>query len=90
MDGTYYSETPAEGYDPAGPNDSQGYITEVGNMNPTIGLLGCYLSGSYEGLLDHALPGRFLCLFPFKGSFGPRGVLATVQELGPEIEDETF
>ena len=29
MDGTYYSETLAEGFDPAGPNDSQGYITEV-------------------------------------------------------------
>jgi phosphatidylserine decarboxylase len=34
--GTYYSETPAEGFgsgpagpDPSGPNDSQGYITEV-------------------------------------------------------------
>ncbi len=29
VEGTYYSETLAEGYDPAGPNDSQGYITEV-------------------------------------------------------------
>ena len=27
--GTYYSETLAEGFDPAGPNDSQGYIAEV-------------------------------------------------------------
>jgi hypothetical protein len=27
--GTYYSEAPAEGYDPAGPNDSQGYITGI-------------------------------------------------------------
>jgi phosphatidylserine decarboxylase len=27
--GTYYAEAPVEGYDPAGPNDSQGYITEV-------------------------------------------------------------
>jgi phosphatidylserine decarboxylase len=46
-DGTYYSETPAEGYDPAGPNDSQGYITEVATRamifieadNPAIGLM---------------------------------------------------
>jgi phosphatidylserine decarboxylase len=29
QDGTYYSETPAEGYDPAAPNASQGYITQV-------------------------------------------------------------
>jgi phosphatidylserine decarboxylase len=27
--GTYYAEAPVEGYDPAGPNDSQGYITEI-------------------------------------------------------------
>ena len=47
QDGTYYSETPAEGYDPAGPNDSQGYITEVATRamvfiqadNPAIGLM---------------------------------------------------
>ncbi len=46
-DGTYYSETPAEGYDPAAPNDSQGYITEVATRamlfieadNPAIGLI---------------------------------------------------
>jgi phosphatidylserine decarboxylase len=49
-DGTYYSETPAEGYDPAGPNDSQGYITEVATRamifieadNPAIGLM-CFV-----------------------------------------------
>lgn len=47
LDGTYYSETPAEGWDPAGPNDSQGYITEVATRamvfieadNPAIGLM---------------------------------------------------
>jgi phosphatidylserine decarboxylase len=46
-DGTYYSETPSEGYDPAGPNDSQGYITAVATRalifieadNPDIGLM---------------------------------------------------
>jgi phosphatidylserine decarboxylase len=47
QDGTYYSETPAEGYDPAGPNASQGYITQVATRamifieadNPAIGLM---------------------------------------------------
>ena len=29
VDGSYYSETPAVGYDLVAPNDSQGYITEV-------------------------------------------------------------
>jgi phosphatidylserine decarboxylase len=46
-DGTYYSEALAEGFDPAGPNDSQGYITEVATRamifieadNPDIGLM---------------------------------------------------
>jgi phosphatidylserine decarboxylase len=48
--GTYYSETPAEGYDPSGPNDSQGYITEVATRamifieadNAKIGLM-CFM-----------------------------------------------
>ncbi|WP_200940666.1 phosphatidylserine decarboxylase family protein [Cellulomonas sp. Leaf334] len=48
--GTYYSETPAEGYDPSGPNDSQAYITEVATRalifieadNPAIGLM-CFM-----------------------------------------------
>jgi phosphatidylserine decarboxylase len=46
-DGTYYSEAPSESFDPAGPNDSQGYITEVATRalifieadNPDIGLM---------------------------------------------------
>lgn len=29
VDGTFYSDVESEGLDPAGPNDSQGYITEV-------------------------------------------------------------
>ncbi len=49
--GTYYSETLAEGFDPAGPNDSQGYITEVATRalvfieadNPEIGLM-CFMA----------------------------------------------
>jgi phosphatidylserine decarboxylase len=46
-DGTYYSEAPSQGFDPAGPNDSQAYITEVATRalifieadNPDIGLM---------------------------------------------------
>lgn len=45
--GTYYSEAPSEGFDPAGPNDSQSYITAVATRalifieadNPDIGLM---------------------------------------------------
>ena len=48
--GTYYAETLAEGLDPAGPNDSQAYITEVATRamifiqadNPDIGLM-CFM-----------------------------------------------
>ena len=51
IDGTYYSETPAEEYDPAGPNESQGYITEVATRamiqieadDPRIGLM-CFMA----------------------------------------------
>ena len=51
VDGTYYSETMYEGFDPAGPNDSQGYITEVATRalifiqadNPAIGLM-CFMA----------------------------------------------
>jgi len=50
-DGTYYSEAPSEGFDPAGPNDSQGYITAVATRalifieaeNSAIGLM-CVLA----------------------------------------------
>lgn len=46
IDGTYYSETPAEGFDPAGPDESQAYITALATRalifieadNPAIGL----------------------------------------------------
>lgn len=49
-DGTYFSEAPSEGFDPAGPNDSQGYITAVATRalifieadDPRIGLM-CFL-----------------------------------------------
>ena len=45
--GTYYAEAASEGFDPAGPNDSQGYIAHVATRalifieadNPAIGLV---------------------------------------------------
>ena len=51
VDGTYYSETPAEGEDDSGPNNSQAYITEVATRarifieadNPAIGLM-CFMA----------------------------------------------
>jgi phosphatidylserine decarboxylase len=50
-DDSYYSETLSEGFDPAGPNESQGYITEVATRaivfieadNPAIGLM-CFMA----------------------------------------------
>ena len=51
VNGTYYSETLAEGLDPSGPNESQGYIAEVATRalifieadNPDIGLM-CFVA----------------------------------------------
>jgi phosphatidylserine decarboxylase len=51
VDGSYYSEVLSEGFDPAGPNESQGYITEVATRalvfieadNPAIGLM-CFMA----------------------------------------------
>lgn len=51
IEGTYYSQTPAVGFDDAGPNESQGYITEVATRalifieadNPDIGLM-CFMA----------------------------------------------
>ena len=50
LDGSYYSEAPVMGFDPAGPNESQGYITDVAARavifieadNPAIGTL-CFM-----------------------------------------------
>ena len=50
-DGTYFAEASSHGFDPAGPNDSQSYITEVATRalifieadNPEIGLM-CVLA----------------------------------------------
>jgi phosphatidylserine decarboxylase len=83
-DGTYYSEAPAEGYDPAGPNDSQGYITEVATRamifieadNPAIGLM-CFLPVGMAEVStcditvyegQHVKKGQQLGMFHFGGS----------------------
>jgi phosphatidylserine decarboxylase len=50
-DGTYFAEAASHGFDPAGPNDSQAYITELATRalifieadNPAIGLM-CVLA----------------------------------------------
>lgn len=54
--GTYYAEAKAEGYDPHGPTDSQGYLTHVATRavifieadNPAIGLMCVMLVGMAE------------------------------------------
>ena len=54
--GSYYSETAAVGYDPAAPNESQAYITEVATRallmieadDPRIGLMGFMAVGMAE------------------------------------------
>jgi phosphatidylserine decarboxylase len=51
QDGSYYAAARSEGWDPASPNDSQGYITEVATRaivfiqadNPKIGLM-CFMA----------------------------------------------
>jgi phosphatidylserine decarboxylase len=84
IDGTYYSETPAVGYDPAAPNDSQGYITEVATRavvqieadDPRIGLM-CFMAvGMAEvstcdvtaAVGQHISKGDPLGMFHFGGS----------------------
>lgn len=56
IDGSYYSEPPGEGYDPAAPNESQGYITGVAARglilieadDPRIGLMAFLSVGMAE------------------------------------------
>ena len=84
INGTYYSETPAEGFDPAGPNDSQAYITEVATRaiiliqaeDPRIGLM-CFMAvGMAEvstcevtvAVGQHVNKGDQLGMFHFGGS----------------------
>lgn len=84
VDGTYYSETLAEGYDPSGPNESQGYITEVATRalifiqadNPAIGLM-CFMAVGMAEVStcqisvyegQHVTKGDQLGMFHFGGS----------------------
>lgn len=56
VDGTYYSDVESEGLDPAGPNDSQGYITEVATRaviviacdDESVGNVACVFVGMAE------------------------------------------
>ena len=56
IDGSYYAEALSEGFDPAGPNDSLAYITEVASRalvfieadNPAIGLMAVMFVGMAE------------------------------------------
>lgn len=56
IDGSDYAEALAEGFDPAGPNESQGYITQVATRalifieadNPDIGLMALLFVGMAE------------------------------------------
>jgi len=83
-DGTYYAEASSEGFDPAGPNDSQGYITEVATRapifieadNPHIGLMCILPVGMAEVSTcqitvyegQHVTKGDQLGMFHFGGS----------------------
>jgi phosphatidylserine decarboxylase len=68
VDGTYYSEADAEGEDPGGLNDSQGYITAVAaravvvieSDDPAIGKVGCVFVGMADvsSCMIDALPGQ--------------------------------
>jgi len=84
VDGSYYAEALSEGYDPAGPNDSQAYITEVAARalifieadNPAIGLMCVMFVGMAEVSSNditvyegqHINKGDQLGMFHFGGS----------------------
>ncbi|MDD4736365.1 MAG: phosphatidylserine decarboxylase family protein [Kiritimatiellae bacterium] len=84
LDGSYYAEAISEGYDPAGPNDSQAYITEVAaralifieSDNPAIGLMCVMFVGMAEVSSNeitvyegqHVSKGDQLGMFHFGGS----------------------
>ncbi len=84
IDGSYYSEASAMGYDPAGPNESQSYITDVATRaaifiqadNPAIGLM-CFLAVGMAEVStcettvragQHVKKGEQLGMFHFGGS----------------------
>ncbi len=84
IDGSYYAQTPAVGFDPAGPNESQGYITQVASRglvfieadNPKIGLMAVMFIGMAEVSSNeitvyegqHVNKGDQLGMFHFGGS----------------------
>ncbi|MCF7837927.1 MAG: phosphatidylserine decarboxylase family protein [Candidatus Marinimicrobia bacterium] len=84
IDGSYYAEALSAGYDPAGPNDSQSYITQVAARalvfieadNPAIGLMACLFVGMAEVSSNeitvsegqHVEKGEQLGMFHFGGS----------------------
>ena len=84
IDGSYYAQTPAVGFDPAGPNESQGYITQVASRalmfieadNPRIGLMAVLFVGMAEVSSNevtvyegqHVKKGDQLGMFHFGGS----------------------
>jgi phosphatidylserine decarboxylase len=84
IDGSYYAEVLSEGFDPAGPNDSQGYITQVASRalifieadNPDIGLMCIMFVGMAEVSSNditvregqHVKKGDQLGMFHFGGS----------------------
>jgi phosphatidylserine decarboxylase len=83
-DGTYYAEAASQGFDPAGPNDSQAYITELATRavifieadNPDIGLMCVLAVGMAEVSTcqitayegQHLGKGEQLGMFHFGGS----------------------
>lgn len=84
VDGSYYAEALSEGFDPAGPNNSQGYITQVASRalifikadNPDIGLMCAMFVGMAEVSSSeitvhegqHVKKGDQLGMFHFGGS----------------------
>ena len=84
IDGSYYAEAISEGYDPAGPNESQAYITEIASRalvfieadNPDIGLMCVMFVGMAEVSTcditvyegQHVNKGDQLGMFHFGGS----------------------
>ena len=84
IDGTYYAENPVMGFDPAGPNESQGYITELAARaivtieadDPRIGLMAFVGVGMAEvstcevtaEVGQHLRKGEELGMFHFGGS----------------------
>ena len=84
IDGSYYAEALSEDFDPAGPNESQAYITEVATRalvfieadNPDIGLMCVMFVGMAEVSTcdvtvfegQHVIKGDQLGMFHFGGS----------------------